>query len=610
MDRRLTTILAADIAGFSRLISADEERTLAAQRGHRKELIDPLLNEHDGRIANTAGDSLLIEFPSAVGAVRFASAMQAAMVTRNSSLPEDQRIEYRCGINVGDVVDQEGDLLGDGVNVAARLEALAPPGGIVISRSVRDQIRDRLDLPLADLEEVAVKNIARPVRAFQILREGEKAIRLPKTQRGWKPVLAVTVVLLAIVSGLATWWFTLRDDLQVKKPSVAVLAFNNLSGDPQQEFLSDGLSEDVIGALARFPQVDVIARNSSFAYKGQAVDVRQIAKELDVQFLLEGSVQRESGKLRVTAQLIDASNGTHIWSRKYDRNVAEIFEVKDDITRQILTEITSEVVYGERAYVAGRGIKSFEAWLLGHESYALDQTYDKANMLKSLAMMNEALEIEPDSGQLHTWTAWRHARLAIYGYADDFKAARASAEKHAMRAIELAPDLPDGYGIMAFVHRLKKEPEMAIEVGQKAVSLAPGDATFLSLLAMYKRDVADFDGAMDHIEDAIRLNPKAPVWIWEGYGELLLIAERPSEALAAYQQALERGARGFLFAECHLGIALSQDALGNEAEAREHVQKALEAAPEITLTLVRTWTYPEPHKSRRLNAMRRLGVPE
>lgn len=610
MDRRLTTILAADVAGFSRLIAADEEGTIAAQRGHREELIDPLLDEHGGRIANTAGDSLLIEFPSAVGAVRFAGAMQAGMMTRNSSLPENRRIEYRCGINVGDVVDQRGDLLGDGVNVAARLEALAPPGGIVISRSVRDQIRDRLDVPLADLEEVAVKNIARPVRAFQILREGEKAIRVPKPEHDGKSMLAAFVVLLAIIAGAATWWLGFREELPAEKPSVAVLAFDNLSGDPQQDFLSDGLSEDIIGALARFPQVDVIARNSSFAYKGEAVDIRQIADDLDVKFVLEGSVQRDGDKLRVTAQLIDASDGTHIWSRKYDRGVADIFDVKDDITRQILTEITTEVVYGERAYVAGRGIKSFEAWLLGHESYALDQTYDKANMLKALAMMEEALKIEPDSGQLHAWTGWRHARLAIYGYADDFGMARDAAERHALRAIELAPDLPDGYGIMGFVHRLKKEPELAIEVGQKAVDLAPGDATFLSLLAMYKRDVADLPGAMKNIEDAVRLNPKAPVWIWESYGEMLLLTERPADAVVAYERAVARGARGILLAECHLGIALAQDALGNEAEAREHVQIALEAAPEITMTFVSTWTYPEPQKTRRLEAWRRLGVPE
>ncbi len=610
MERRLTTILAADIVGFSRLIAADEEGTLTAQRGHRAELIDPLLAEHGGRIANTAGDSLLIEFPSAVGAVRFATAMQAGIAERNTDTPHDRRIEYRCGINVGDVVDQDGDLLGDGVNVAARLEALAPSGGIVVSRSVRDQIRDRLDLNLADLGEMEVKNIPRPVRAFQILSDGEQAIRLPKKHSRFRPAMAVAAVLLAVVVGLASWWFAFRHDQPVGKPSIAVLAFDNLSGDPAQEFLSDGLSEDIIGGLSRFPQVDVIARKSSFAYKDKSIDIRQIADELNVQFVVEGSVRRDGDKLRVTAQLIDARDGAHVWSRKYDRTVAEIFDVQDDITRQILIGVTAEVVYGERAYVAGRGVKSFEAWLLGHESYALDQTNKKANMLKALDMMEEALRLEPDSGQLHAWTAWRHARLAMFGFAEDSGAARALAEKHARRAVELAPELPDGYGVLAFVHYTLGQNELALEEGLKAVDLAPGDATFLALTGVYYRQLGKFAESAARLEESLRLNPKAPLWIWESRAETLLLSGRTAEAVSVYEQILDRNPQGFLAADIRVGLAFAQEMLGNEAEARAHVAKALEAIPTLTLTQVETWPFPEPQKGRRLEALRRLGMPE
>ncbi len=307
-QRKLTTIVAADIAGFSRLVGIDEEATLAAQRGHRSELIEPLLAEHHGRIANTAGDSFLFEFPSAVEAVRCSVAVQDGMARRNHDIPTDRRIEYRIGINVGDVVAEGDDLLGDGVNIAARLEALADAGGVCISQTVLEHVRDRIDVPFDDLGEVEVKNIARPVRVWRWSQAGQ--VDAPAVEAvGESEPLALP-----------------------EKPSIAVLPFENMSGDPEQEYFSDGLSEDIITGLSRLRWLFVIARNSSFTYKGRAVNIKQIGRELGVRYVLEGSVRKAGQRVRVTAQLIEAEPRRvcrrlqHLRGWSYDKeNIGKIF---------------------------------------------------------------------------------------------------------------------------------------------------------------------------------------------------------------------------------------------------------------------------------------------
>lgn len=345
MQRRLTTIVAADVAEYSRLIGLDEEGTLAALRGHREALIDPLLEQYGGRVANTAGDSLLIEFPSAVEAVRCAIAVQEGMVERNANIPEDQRIEFRVGINVGDVVDQDGDLLGDGVNIAARLEAQAPPGGIVLSRSVRDQVRDRMDLDLADLGEIEVKNIARPVRAFQVVGDGEIARSLP-SGRSLRRVSWYVAALVLVVAGAAGWWRFGAENEPAEidpilalptGPKIVVLPFDNLSGDPDQDYFVDGLVEDLTTRLTEHGYLYVIARNSAFKYKGKSPDVRDVGVDLGVDYVVEGSVRRSGDRIRVNAQLLDAHDGTHIWARTYDRDfdVAGLFGIQDELTTPI-----------------------------------------------------------------------------------------------------------------------------------------------------------------------------------------------------------------------------------------------------------------------------------
>ena len=309
VERRLAAILAADVVGYSRLMGQDEAGTLARLRGHRRELIDPEIAEHKGRIVKTTGDGILIEFPSVVEAVACAVAVQRGMADRNAATPEDQRIVFRVGVNLGDIIfAEDNDIHGDGVNVAARLEGIAEPGGICISGIVHDQVRDKLDLAFEDMGEQSLKNIARPVRMYRVrLTPAETTPKGTPTESA--PVLALP-----------------------DKPSIAVLPFANMSSDPEQEYFADGIAEDIITALSRYPSLFVIARNSCFTYKGRAVDVKQVGRELGVRYVLEGSLRKSGNRVRITAQLIEAGTGNHVWAERYDRDLADIFAVQDEIT--------------------------------------------------------------------------------------------------------------------------------------------------------------------------------------------------------------------------------------------------------------------------------------
>src|SRR6266851_547286 len=325
VERKLAAILAADIAGYSRLMGADEEGTLARLKALRRELIDPAISEHRGRIVKTTGDGMLVEFSSVVDAVRCAVEVQREMALRNASVPATRRIEFRMGINLGDIIIDEHDIYGDGVNVAARLEALAEPGGVLVSRTVRDHVRDKLGFAFEDMGEQQVKNIARPIRIHRIRLAEEAGVpSVSPSYRATTPALVLP-----------------------DKPSVAVLPFTNMSGDPDQEFVSDGIAEDVITALSRYPSLFVIARNSCFTYKGRAVDVKQIGRELGVRYVLEGSVRKAGNRIRVTAQLVEAETGNHVWAERYDRDLADIFALQDEITEAVTVAIAPAIADAE-----------------------------------------------------------------------------------------------------------------------------------------------------------------------------------------------------------------------------------------------------------------------
>src|ERR1044071_8028546 len=370
VERRLAAILAADVAGYSRLMGVDEEGTLADLKGHRRAVLDPKITEHRGRIVKTTGDGFLIEFASVVDAVRCAVDIQRQMAERNIVVPAERRVEFRIGLNVGDIIIDDKDIYGDGVNIAARLEALAEPGGICVSRVVRDQVRDKLAFTFDDKGEQQVKNIARPVRAY-VVRSGAP----PRLSTGTVPDTASPPV--------------------PEKPSIAVLPFQNLSGDPEQEYFADGIVEDVITALSRNRAFFVISRNTSFTYKGPAVDIAKVARELGVRYVLEGSVRRAGNRVRITAQLVDAANGHHLWADRYDREMADVFAVQDEIARTITGELAPGVIAAEMQQARRKDPGQLDAWDRIMRAHWHIRRFTRDDLAEARRLLEQAVELDP-----------------------------------------------------------------------------------------------------------------------------------------------------------------------------------------------------------------------
>ena len=407
VERRLAAILAADVAAYSRLMGVDEEGTLAALKRYRRDLIDPKVTEHRGRIVKTTGDGMLVEFVSVVDAVRCAVDIQRGMGERNTGVPQENCIQFRVGINVGDIISDNNDIYGDGVNVAARLEALAEPGGIMVSRNVYDQVRDKLSFGFEDMGEQTVKNIARPIGVFHVsLVEGAAPIS----------VVGAAVAAKAEVSS-------------ADRPSIAVLPFTNMSGDPEQEYFADGISEDIITGLSKLRWFFVIARNSSFTYKGKAVDVKRVARELGVRYVLEGSVRKGGNNLRITAQLIDAATNNHIWADHYDGVLTDIFTLQDEITKKVVAAIEPKLLEAEGVRSQIRSSEDLGAWdlVMKANSHLWRQT--KADSEAAIAMLKKATERYPDYAPAHSMLAFALLFRSVPGEASrsrDIKRRRGS----------------------------------------------------------------------------------------------------------------------------------------------------------------------------------------
>ena len=486
--RKLAAILVVDVVGYSRLAGADEDRTLARLRALRSDLIDPTISVHNGRVVKRTGDGALVEFRSVVDAVRCAIEVQNAMVERNAGVPENRRIEFRIGIHIGDVVEEsDGDLMGDGVNVAARLEGVAGPGAICLSEDAYRQVKARLDLAVSDLGATRLKNIAEPVRVYS-LQVGAAAERKPS----------------APAPELPSGQFA-----PSTKPSIAVLAFNNMSGDPEQEYFSDGISEDIITDLSKLSELSVIARNSSFAYKGKPVDVKQVGRELGVRYVLEGSVRKAGGRVRVNAQLIDTASGAHVWADRFDRELTDIFAVQDELTDKITSALKIRLTASERALLVSGGTKNADAHdlFLKRRELIMGNQKNREVFEQSVACFQRAIELDPNYAAPYAGLGMAY----MFDYQNHWSDAAEKSLDEAQRFIEgsIARDDKDPYAyyVAALISFWKRDLERSTEEADKALSLNPNHP--LALVARGNVDLYSGEPAraIPYYEKAIRLDP-------------------------------------------------------------------------------------------------------
>ena len=500
--RRLAAILAADVAGYSRLMGRDEYGTLARLKAHRTERLEPTLARHGGRLVKLIGDGALVEFPSAVDALGAAIEFQQAMADANRQQPPDTAIVFRVGLHLGDLIVDGEDLYGDGVNVAARLEAEAPPGGIVVSRAIREAVEGRLKAKLHALGELTLKNIERPIRAFQI--EWDAA--------DWRISVPAIAVLSKTTSSPTDAALTLPD-----KPSIAVLPFQNMSGDPEQEYFADGISEEIITELSRFHSLFVISRNSSFSYKGKSPDLRQVGRELGVRYVLEGSIRKASNRIRVTGQLVDTLTGNHIWAERYDRVLEDIFAVQEEVTQAIVAAIAPQIASTEQSKANRRRPDNLSAYEIALRAWAhASEGQDKADRTlfdQSIGEAKEALAIDPSSVLALHALAMAHGFALLLQMGADPEHSLREAMWAAARAVELDGTDPLGYamrGMGVFLGgQLDRYPD-ALADARRAHEMNPNDTFVLLMLGTLEAGVGEHERAIEHGQQMLRLNPHQP----------------------------------------------------------------------------------------------------
>ena len=586
MERRLAAIMAADVVGYSRLIRADEEGTITALKALRADLIDPKIAEHHGRIVKLMGDGMLAEFHSVVDAVRAAVETQEAVAEHNSGLPEGKRIEFRVGINLGDVViDDDDDIHGDGVNIAARLEALAAPGGICISGSVHEQVRDRLDLAFEDLGDREVKNIDRPVQVWRWCRA--RGVTAGDTAPPDKPL-------------------ALPD-----KPSIAVLPFDNMSGDPEQEYFADGITEDIITALSRFHWFLVIARNSSFTYKHRAVDVKEVARDLGTRYVVEGSVRKAGSRVRVTALLIDADTGAHVWAERYDRDLDDIFVVQDDITQNIVAAVAPEFESAEMQRASRAGSRELGVWDLAMQARWHLGKYTNESCANARRLLLEATTLDAGNVQAHTLLAMTHWFESIYRWSDSLEQSSADAMQAARRAVSLDSGDAMAQAALGMAFIINQRNDEAIETLNRAVQLNPNLAQAHGWLGIALTVACDFEPAVQAVEQAMKLSPRdLDIPFWMASLSFTALAEGRYEEVIDVTKTMLREKPDLPTARRHRAAAFAL--LGREAEARKEIDELLRVAPDTTVSQVeRVYPVKDPEiQARWLDGLRRAGLPE
>jgi TolB-like protein/class 3 adenylate cyclase/tetratricopeptide (TPR) repeat protein len=558
-NRKLAAILAADVVGYSRLASADEDRTLARLRALRSDLIDPTIAVHDGRVIKRTGDGALVEFRSVVDAVRCAIEVQNGMVERNAGVPQDRRIEFRIGIHLGDVVEEsDGDLMGDGVNIACRLEGVAAPGAICLSEDAYRQVKARLDLSVSDLGSTQLKNIAEPIRVYS-LRVGNAEAKATATSE-------------SVTSRLAT--------APPPKLSIAVLPFANMSGDAEQDYFADGISEDIITALSKLSQLFVIARNSSFTFKGKNVHVQEVSTKLGVRYVLEGSVRKSGNRVRITAQLIDATSGGHLWAERFDRDLTDIFAVQDDVTQQIVGALAVNLTEGDRQRLATEQTDNMEAYDYYLRGRELWHRMTKETNIAARDLLQRAIELDPKFAPAFAFLAV----ASILDYANQWSPSSSrslkQAEVFATRAVALDDRYPWAHWALGIVELYSRRHDLAIREAKRTISLAPNLAEGHESLGNALHYAGRPEEALACFDRGMALNPYYPDIFLHFQAQATFQLGRFEEAVRILKRRLVRNPGTDV---SRVLLAASYGHLGRFEEARHEWQEAFRVNPDYSL---------------------------
>jgi adenylate cyclase len=628
VKRKLAAILSADVKGYSRLMGEDEEATVHTLNVY-KEVMTNLTQQYRGRVVDAPGDNVLAEFASVVDAVRCAVEIQKELKVKNSELPENRRMEFRIGVNLGDVIEDGEQILGDGVNIAARLESLSDAGGICISGTAFDQVRNKVDLGYKYLGEQTVKNIALPVRMYKVLMEPEEAGKVLGEEKKAKPrkwqmvTIGLVVVVIVVVAAVVIWKLYTpsapKEEVASKEkmafslpdvPSIAVLPFVNMSGDPKQEFLSDGITETIITALSKVPRLFVIARNSTFTYKGKPVKVKQVSEELGVRYVLEGSVQRSADRIRITAQLIDALTGHHLWAERYERDLKDLFALQDEITIKILTGVQVKLTEGGqvgRLEKYFKGKQGLDCYLKLTEANGYYNRWNIEDNNTARRMIEEAIAMCPENpmGYYHLGMVYHHDHTL-----GNTKSPQETIQKSmelAQKALAMDDSIAEAHGLLCALYIRKKEYDKAIAEGERAVVLNPGGTGVLLGYARSLTVAGRPEEGIPLFQKAIRLNPFGPPHLYREFGHALRYVGRFEEAVSAYKKTIQLAPDNIY---PHIFLVATYIQMGREKEARAEAAEALRIDPKFSVDyLAKVLSYKDQSENDRIiAALRKAGL--
>ncbi len=596
--RKLTTILSVDAVDYSRLMGENEEITVQTLTAYR-EVIIALIIDHSGRVVDSPGDNVLAEFASVVDALRCALDVQQELKARNADTPENRRMNFRIGLNLGDVIEEGDRIYGDGVNIAARLEALSEKGGICISGTAYDQVKNKLPYRYEYQGQKTVKNIREPVRVYRVVMKQETVRDVidgkNRILNHWRKAIIVLGVIVFLLAGAAgfVWNIYFRlpavermpEETRVfnlpEGPSVAVLPFVNMSGDPEQDYFSDGLTENIITGLSGCPKLLVIARNSAFTYKGQPVKIQQVARELGVEYVVEGSVQKTKDRVRITAQLIDAASGHHLWAEKYDREFKDIFVLQDEITLKLVSALEIQLTEGEQARLRLKGPLNLEAYMKGLKGLGYIRRYNKEDIVRARQNAEEAIALAPDFSGNYVLLAVTYLQDIRFGSTSSPLISFAQATENLNKAFALDKDNSDAYLVLGILYLVKGQHEQAIAAEERAVAINPNGADAYCQLAFTLLMSGKSEDAIGFLKKALRLNPNPPGYYFEVSGHAYYLEEQYEEAIHEYNKAIAREPT-ILFA--HVGLAAAYIKAGMGKEAREEAVEVYILDPQFSLS--------------------------